>query len=121
LCPSSLEPDWSARKDEIARDLVRRAEQLIPGLLDAAELMSVATPYTMWRYTLNEEGAAYGFEQTPERFAVLKDLRRALPQGLHLCGHWTDWGGGVAAATCSGFEEARRILSAQRRVRRAAV
>jgi phytoene dehydrogenase-like protein len=121
LCPGELIPDWSARKEEVGKALVRRAEQLIPGLLDATELMSVATPYTMWRYTLNENGAAYGFEQTPERYSVLKDLRRALPAGLHLCGHWTDWGGGVVAATCSGFEEARRILGSSKKARRAAV
>jgi phytoene dehydrogenase-like protein len=121
LCPHGMVEDWSAQKESIARDLVRRAERLIPDLLAHAELVSVATPYTMWRYTLNEQGAAYGFEQSPERFAVLKELRRSLPPGLHLCGHWTDWGGGVVAATCSGFEEARRILSAQKKVRRAAV
>jgi prolycopene isomerase len=96
-----------------------RAEALIPGVLDHAEFVSVATPRTMWRYTLNEDGAAYGFEQTPERFALLEQLRASLPAGLHLCGHWTDWGGGVVAASCSGFEEARRILTAEERRRRA--
>ncbi len=121
LCPSDRVADWSAQKESIARDLVRRAESLVPNLLDGAEFVSVATPYTMWRYTLNENGAAYGFEQTPERYSVLKHLRRDLPPGLHLCGHWTDWGGGVVAATCSGFEEARRILATQKKVRRAAV
>jgi len=108
-----------AQKDELARTLVRRAEALIPGILDDADFLSVATPHTMWRYTLNDEGAAYGFEQTPERFALLEQLRSSLPAGLHLCGHWTDWGGGVVAASCSGFEEARRILSAEERRRRA--
>jgi phytoene dehydrogenase-like protein len=108
-----------AQKEELARTLVRRAEALIPGVLDHAEFVSVATPRTMWRYTLNEDGAAYGFEQTPERFALLEQLRASLPAGLHLCGHWTDWGGGVVAASCSGFEEARRILTAEERRRRA--
>ena len=121
LCANERCDDWSARKEEFARDLVRRAEALVPRLAEDAEITSVATPYTMWRYTLNESGAAYGFEQTPDRFAVLKTLRRRLPPGLHLCGHWTDWGGGVAAAACSGFEEARRILIAQKRAHRATV
>jgi phytoene dehydrogenase-like protein len=113
LCPGRMIADWSEKKQEIGAALVRRAEALIPGLLDHAELVSVATPYTMWRYTMNEDGAAYGFEQTPQRYALLQDLRKALPPRLHLCGHWTDWGGGVVAATCSGFEEARRILAVE--------
>lgn len=121
LCPSEIVSDWSAKKESVARDLVARAETLIPGLADAAELTSIATPYTMWRYTMNENGAAYGFEQDPERFSVLRSLRSALPPGLHLCGHWTDWGGGVVAATCSGFEEARRILSGLKEARSATV
>jgi phytoene dehydrogenase-like protein len=123
LCPADALGAWGAagdpaatadkkqRKDEFGRTLLRRVEQLIPGLSDHAEFLSVATPFTMWRYTLNEEGAAYGFEQTPQRYDLIEKLRAGLPKGLHLCGHWTDWGGGVVAATCSGFEEARRILT----------
>lgn len=123
LCPADALGAWGAagdpaaaadkklRKDEFGRTLLRRVEQLIPGLADHAEFVSVATPFTMWRYTLNEEGAAYGFEQTPQRYDLIEKLRAGLPKGLHLCGHWTDWGGGVVAATCSGFEEARRILT----------
>jgi len=119
LSDASLTAEARARKEVFGQTLIRRAEALIPGLLDHAEFTSVATPYTMWRYTQNDEGAAYGFEQTPQRFAMLERLRKGLPPGLHLCGHWTDWGGGVVAATCSGFEEARRVLMLEERRRRA--
>jgi prolycopene isomerase len=108
-----------ARKDEFGQALLKRIETLIPGLAERAEFVSVATPFTMWRYTLNEDGAAYGFEQTPQRYDLIEKLRAGLPKGLHLCGHWTDWGGGVVAATCSGFEEARRIITMEERRRRA--
>jgi prolycopene isomerase len=131
LCPADALGPWNlhgdaaatagvkAQKEEFGRALVKRVEALIPGLSDDAEFVSVATPFTMWRYTLNEDGAAYGFEQTPQRYELIEKLRAGLPKGLHLCGHWTDWGGGVVAATCSGFEEARRILTKEERRRRA--
>lgn len=111
LCPGDLVKDWSDQKQRIGEAIVGRVEELIPGLRDAAELFSIATPKTMWRYTLNEGGAAYGWEQSPERFARLRAQREGIPPRLHLVGHWTDWGGGVVAATCSGYEEARRILT----------
>jgi phytoene dehydrogenase-like protein len=134
LCPADALGAWNvhgeatsagataevkARKEEFGRTLLRRVETLIPGLTDRTEFVSVATPFTMWRYTLNENGAAYGFEQTPQRYDLIEKLRAGLPKGLHLCGHWTDWGGGVVAATCSGFEEARRILTTEEHRRRA--
>ena len=110
LCPSDLVEDWNQAKEAIGQALVRRVEEIIPNLLNDAELFSVATPRTMEHYTLNLQGAAYGWEQSPERFAFLGRLREALPEGLHMVGHWTDWGGGVVAAACSGYEEGRRIL-----------
>src|SRR5262249_39102845 len=74
-CAATLAADWTSGKEELARALARRAAAVVPALARDAELLSVATPHTMWRYTRNESGAAYGFAHTPQRFALLRALR----------------------------------------------
>jgi len=105
LVPAGFSADWTRSKDALAKQLLRKAERVLPGMSARLVHFEAATPLTMEKYTLNHGGAAFGWEQTPE----FPRLRHGIPN-LHLVGHWSETGGGVPAAAWSGVRAARRII-----------
>jgi phytoene dehydrogenase-like protein len=111
LCPSDLVTDWSAEKDRLARALIDRVGRWRSELVQDVHILSVATPHTLYRYTLNTGGAAYGWAATPQRYRDIAEQRQLGIEGLSLVGHWTDYGPGVFAAATSGVVTARSLLN----------
>lgn len=105
LVPAGYSADWSRIKDSMAERLLRKAERVLPGMSARLVHLEAATPLTLARYTRNHGGAAFGWEQTPE----FPRLRHGIPN-LHLVGHWSETGGGVLAAACSGVRAARGVI-----------
>jgi all-trans-retinol 13,14-reductase len=99
--------DYLAKKERVASALIERLDRLIPGAADAIEYHEVGTPYTCKRYTLNPEGAVYGFAQTPSRKAI--DTSK-LPANLHFASAWGKTGGGFSGAIYGGYLCAMGIL-----------
>ncbi len=60
----------------------------------------MATPYTIKRYTLNPDGAVYGFAQTPGKKVI--DASK-LPDNIHFASAWGKTGGGFSGAICGGY------------------
>jgi phytoene dehydrogenase-like protein len=104
---------WDALKDELARDVVERIEQYIPGLRRWIEVQQIATPPTLFKYTWNYRGAMYGWASTcaqvgPERFEEALAV-----DGLYLVGHWTGRPvgySGISTVVASGRHVARLVL-----------
>jgi prolycopene isomerase len=68
-----------------------------------------ATPVTFQKYTLADQGAAYGWENTPDQ-TVPKRLDYRTPiGGLFLAGHWTHPGTGSVRCLLSGVQTAAAI------------
>lgn len=105
LVPAGYFVDWKAEKEQLTRRVLRKAERVIPGLVEAIARVDAATPATLERYTRNRGGAAFGWENVPFLEPVRHDI-----DNLHLAGHWTEVGGGVLAAAFSGVRAAHRIL-----------
>ncbi len=91
-------------KMEQAMRLVEHAEVYLPGLSDKIVEMDVATPVTLHRYTLSDQGAAFGWASPPP-------MKQKTPflKGLYLAGHWVDPPGAYQAAL-SGKSVAVMIL-----------
>jgi all-trans-retinol 13,14-reductase len=107
-----LAPDaYKARKEEVARIFIRKLEKLIPGITDQIAYYEVGTSKTVARYTLNPEGAVYGFAQTPLR--VRKEPIQTI-ENLHFASAWTKTGGGFSGAIFSGYLCAMGIMRAKR-------
>lgn len=103
----------SAERDAIVESVLDRLEAtILPGLRSAIEVQISATPRTLERYTWNRAGSPYGFAQTPERYRLLRDIARNPIPGLHVAGHWTDYGGGVPCAIASGYVKANLLSGA---------
>jgi phytoene dehydrogenase-like protein len=93
-------------KHAFADRLIRRVEARIPGLGERTFALDVATPLTMYRYTLNYHGAPVGWGyKNPLRW----NQRVPFVRGLYQAGHWVGPSGVVNAAT-SGKHAAELVL-----------
>lgn len=95
------------KKAEVAAIITARLEKMIPGISENIEYMEVGTPYTCSRYTLNPEGAVYGFAQTPDKKSI--DISM-LPENLWFASAWGKTGGGFSGAIYGGYLCALQIL-----------
>ena len=100
---------WEQAKPRYTEMMLEAAERALPGYRDAITFADSATPATFQRYTLAQEGAAYGWENTPDQ-TVPKRLDYRTPiEGLFLAGHWTHPGTGSIRCLLSGAQAAAAI------------
>ncbi|MDH4213311.1 MAG: NAD(P)/FAD-dependent oxidoreductase, partial [Candidatus Thorarchaeota archaeon] len=93
---------YEAEKRQIAEMLIRQLEILYPGITSEIEMVDVATPYTTWRYTLNDMGSPMGWLMTKD--TLMTQLPRTLPNldNFYMAGQWVLPGGGVPGCIYSG-------------------
>lgn len=99
--------EYKAKKEKVAQTFISRLELLIPGIKNAIEYYELATSKTVERYTLNKNGAVYGFSQTPER-TELAPITKI--ENLYYASAWTKIGGGFSAAIFNGYLTALEII-----------
>lgn len=104
-CWCELQKDrsaYEAEKLKTAVEIIKRLEDLYPGISGRVEVTDVATPYTFWRYTRNHRGAFEGWLMTPE--AVRTIVPKTLPglKNFYMAGQWVEPGGGIPPALYSG-------------------
>lgn len=100
--------EYKQQKERVAKIFIKRLEELVPGITELVEHYEVGTSRTVARYTMNPEGAVYGFAQTPNR--VTKEPPETL-ENLHFASAWTKTGGGFSGAIYSGYLCAKRVES----------
>jgi prolycopene isomerase len=108
--PYELSPNWRREKAFVTRRLLARADRAFPGLGDHLALALGGTPRTLERYTLNQGGAMYGWELSPDQIGHGRLAETTPVPGLLLAGHWTRPGAGVYGAARSGIAAARETL-----------
>jgi prolycopene isomerase len=110
LCPFHIGQPWRQAKAGFQQRLLEKAERHFPGLNSHLLLVESGTPRTLERYTLNHQGAAYGYAPSPNQIGPNRPgVCGALP-GLYHVGHWTRPGGGVAGVSVSALLTAQAIL-----------
>jgi phytoene dehydrogenase-like protein len=95
------------KKAEVAAVLTGRLERMIPGIKENIEYVEVGTPYTCQRYTLNPEGAVYGFAQSPNKKPMDTSM---LPENLFFASAWGKTGGGFSGAIYGGYLCALNVM-----------
>jgi phytoene dehydrogenase-like protein len=102
---------YNTLKKEYAEVLLDRVEKnLIPGLRQHIEEMSIATPVTFYRYTRNLGGGIMGFRPTQKNIrARLAQIKTPI-RNLLLGGQWATYGGGVPIATQTAVNASLLIL-----------
>lgn len=101
---------WERNKEKIAQDFLNRIEKLIPGIKRYIAYFDAASPYTLYRYTLNYRGAAFGWAKMPSLTFYDIISKVTFIKGLYLTGHWTSLASGLPGACYGGFDTAKRIL-----------
>jgi phytoene dehydrogenase-like protein len=106
---------WKQNKKTVADDFLTRIEALIPDLRKHIVYSDAATPTTLHRYTLNNQGAAFGWAKTPAQTFDPVLCKTTSIDGLYLTGHWTSIAFGMPGTCYSGHDTAKRILRKEKK------
>ena len=96
--------NYKKLKSKIGENFVKNLENIvgIPDLSKYIEVLEIATPITLNRYTSNRNGSFIGWEMTPDQM-MLNQLSQKTPiPNLFLAGAWTMPAGGVSSVLYSG-------------------
>jgi prolycopene isomerase len=115
LLPFNATGSWAEAKPFYQARMLELAERYLPGLAKHCLHIEAGSPGTMHRYTLNHQGAAYGWEASPEQSGANRIANRSPVPGLYFSGHWCSPGGGVYGVSVSGVQTAQQILGVQSR------
>jgi prolycopene isomerase len=98
-------------KNRCGDSLLRRAEEVFPGLRDHIEELEVATPLTHMRYLGHPNGAIYGFEHYIKDAMFFQPGRRSPVKGLFFASGWAG-DAGFQTTLEAGRNAANAILKA---------
>lgn len=104
---------WLKNRHYLADELIKKAENFIPNLSDSIVLKETATPATLQRYTLNRNGASYGWASTPLQIDKHTMPPATFIKGLYLAGHWATLRigpGGISTVAYCGELVAKLII-----------
>ncbi len=110
LAPYDVGTPWDDAAEGFTEQMLAELEDLLPGFRESCTFSETATPLTMERYTLNRQGAIYGWDATPAQSTGRRLRQRSPVDGLLLAGHWTEPGAGSFRAIYSGMTAALLAL-----------
>lgn len=101
---------WVENKAKLMDVFIKKLEWIFPDLSNHIIFKDAATPYTLYKWTLNYKGAAYGWAGMPSQFA-LNGFRQTMSiKNLYLAGHWTTLVQGISGVAYTGRDTANIIL-----------
>ena len=101
--------EYNKEKDRLAGVLIKRAEKVIPGLSKHIEIIEIATPLTLKRYTGNHNGAIYGWANTTNQFTPMDRNPKSSIKNLYLSSAWA-LGEGHAPTVACGYKLAKQLV-----------
>ncbi len=96
--------DWALVKGQLVDKMLQKVKNIVGDYWQEVYFAEGATPKTFYRYTLNTNGAVYGFENTSDGYKGAKMENTTGIKNLFLGGHWTKPGGSVYNAMTSGYK-----------------
>lgn len=104
--------EYLIKKKDVEVQLIERLNKLIPGIKEHIEFVSVATPMTMKRYTLNPKGAIIGFARTAEQVKMYPF--KSPIENLYFASAWSIPDGGFTSLIEAGYDCATAIIRKRR-------
>jgi phytoene dehydrogenase-like protein len=105
---------WRDNKVRLTELFIKKIEQVVPDLSKQIVFKDSATPHTLYRYTLNYNGAAYGWAGMASQFGVRGFSQTTFIKNLYLTGHWTTTAQGISGVSYLGRSTARMILNKEK-------
>jgi phytoene dehydrogenase-like protein len=108
-------PKYEAEKSRIANETIAALEDRFSAVRGKVEVVDVATPATVVRYTGNWRGSMEGWLMTPG--TGFRPLPAVLPglKDFYMAGQWTSPGGGLPGGLMTGRAVSHRICRDNRR------
>lgn len=106
---------WIKNKEKLSESLIKRIDaDAFHGLSKHIRYKDAATPYTLYRYTSNYKGAAFGWACSLSQLALTDFRKPSFIQSLYLTGHWTTKGLGIPGVAYIGYDTAKMILKKEK-------
>jgi phytoene dehydrogenase-like protein len=107
---------WMDNKEKFSKCFINKIEKdIIPDLTKHLSYKDAATPHTLFKFTRNYKGAAFGWACTPSQLAITDFRKPSFVQGLYLTGHWTTKGLGIPGVVYVGYDTAKMIMRKEKR------
>ncbi|GJQ59560.1 MAG: NAD(P)/FAD-dependent oxidoreductase [Candidatus Scalindua sp. AMX11] len=103
--------DFDSFREKMTKYTMNYLKTLVPNIQNHIDVVETGTPKTLKRYTLNSQGAAYGWAVTVDQTWSNRLLHTTPFKNLFLAGHWTNPGPGICAVVSSGWRVANMILN----------
>jgi phytoene dehydrogenase-like protein len=102
-------PCYEAEKNRIAQDVIAAFENRFPAAKGRVEVVDVATPATVFRYTGNWRGSMEGWLMTPA--TGVRPLPAVLPglKNFYMVGQWVSPGGGLPSGLLTARAVSRQV------------
>jgi prolycopene isomerase len=113
-CPFKDNQFWKENKRKLIDVFIKKIQVLIPDILDCVSFKEAATPNTLYKWTLNRNGAAYGWESIPSQFSVNGFAQVTPIRNLYLTGHWSTLVQGIPGVAYLGRNTAGILLRRKR-------
>jgi prolycopene isomerase len=113
MVPFRSEKFWDKCKGSLSNDMIERIEQVVPSLSSCISLKIIATPFDLYRYTLNYKGAVYGWAAFPSQANFRLIPSKTEINNLFLCGHWITHAygqSGISTVAYSGYRTSQFVL-----------
>jgi phytoene desaturase len=110
LLPFEQATSWQKGSEPYVEKLLQVLYRAFPQLDGRITFLERASPRTLERFTGNPNGAAYGWDMTPDQMGRNRPDHRTPVEGLFLSGHWTQPGAGAGGVIVSGVQTAQLVL-----------
>ena len=106
---------YAAEKRSTADKVIAALDQVFPGLKDDVEVVDVATPHTVIRYTNNWHGSFEGWRPSIGIFGKKMDKTFPGLSGFYQLGQWVNPGGGLPPCGIDGRNLAKKLCKLEGR------
>ena len=103
---------WNNNREHLMEKFIERIENIVPGFSQHVIYKESATPYTLYKWTMNHAGSSYGWEDSLSQLAVFSQTTQF--DNLYLTGHWTTLAQGIPGVTYLGRSTAKLICNKER-------
>ena len=106
---------YAAEKTSTADKVIAALDRVFPGLKDDVEVVDVATPHSVIRYTNNWHGSYEGWRASTGTFG--KKMAKTFPglSGFYMVGQWVNPGGGLPPCGIDGRNLAKKLCKLEGR------